>query len=565
MAALCPTQCGRTVLLFLVTTAAVLNTFLSVAGAATYFIDYASGSNSNIGTNSASPWKHCPGDINATGTPAVTTFSPGDIVRFKGGVAYMGEILLRWSGSASALITYDGNSSESWGTGKAIVDCAFALNAAAMKLQSGVSNVRIDNFELRNAGGYAADDPVVINAANGVYGNSTGAIRTPRDGWGIYMAGPNSNIFCANLYIHHIGIWHSTVGWDGRSISGTGILLKSPDSVTISNCEITKVGATGIGLYSVTKAHNILITDCYIHDDIPNWGIDIAPQAVGAVLSGITITKTRLIDLWSDWTGTPDDPNGTGTSAPHQNYIFFRASVPSTWVDVTVTRCYFGETSDTHTGTGGTGAVFINGGPSVDIYNNVFARNWSTTATIPLNYPAPSAMTQVVRIYNNTFLRGSGTTVVSNGNNIVGRKLYIANNLFINDTGLPSSAAMIATPNVNDYPTVLNNNIYWSPDWSESQMYIAVMSGYRRLVDVKALGFESGGSYTNPRLADIANAAPILRDFHLTSASPALGRAAVLNSMFTIDRDGALRGARWDIGALEYSGAPIHANVQISP
>ena len=79
--------------------------------AATYYIDYDGGLDSNAGTIDA-PWKHAPG---ADGT----TLVGGDILQFKAGVVYRGEVKNLQSGTAGNQITYRG---EGWGTGKAIVD-----------------------------------------------------------------------------------------------------------------------------------------------------------------------------------------------------------------------------------------------------------------------------------------------------------------------------------------------------------------------------------------------------------------------------------------------------------
>jgi hypothetical protein len=53
----------------------------------TYYVNYATGSDTNSGTQ-ASPWKHAPGDSNATGNVKKTTLVGGDEVLFKGGVVY---------------------------------------------------------------------------------------------------------------------------------------------------------------------------------------------------------------------------------------------------------------------------------------------------------------------------------------------------------------------------------------------------------------------------------------------------------------------------------------------
>lgn len=96
--------------------------------AATYYVDFAAGSDTNNGTSTATPWKHCPGDANAAtgaGKPGSTNLAAGDRVNFKGGVVYRGKILLTWSGSSGANqdIKFEGDAAvHSWGTGKATID-----------------------------------------------------------------------------------------------------------------------------------------------------------------------------------------------------------------------------------------------------------------------------------------------------------------------------------------------------------------------------------------------------------------------------------------------------------
>jgi parallel beta-helix repeat protein len=90
----------------------------STAYGTTFYVDFVNGSDSNNGVSSSMPFKHCPGDNNATGVVAATALSPGDTVLFRGGVKYRGSINLSWSGNAGNPITYKGNG---WGTGKAII------------------------------------------------------------------------------------------------------------------------------------------------------------------------------------------------------------------------------------------------------------------------------------------------------------------------------------------------------------------------------------------------------------------------------------------------------------
>jgi len=93
---------------------------MGITFSAVYYIDFSSGSDSNNGTTTSTPWKHCPGDSNASGLAAATKLMGGDTVNFKGGVKYKGGINLLNSGTSSSRIIYSGNNG--WGTGKAIID-----------------------------------------------------------------------------------------------------------------------------------------------------------------------------------------------------------------------------------------------------------------------------------------------------------------------------------------------------------------------------------------------------------------------------------------------------------
>ncbi len=90
----------------------------------TYYVDFLDGDNQADGLSPQSAWQHSPGDRNATGNPGSVKLQPGDTIVFKGGVAYRGEIELNVSGSEGSPITLDGNSSGTFGEGRAILDGA---------------------------------------------------------------------------------------------------------------------------------------------------------------------------------------------------------------------------------------------------------------------------------------------------------------------------------------------------------------------------------------------------------------------------------------------------------
>jgi len=88
----------------------------------TYYVDFDGGSDGNTGLSPLSPWKHCPGDPNAAGTPTNTPLYYGDTIIFKGGVVYRGSIHCNRSGQAGYPIIYDGNTAGTFGAGRAIID-----------------------------------------------------------------------------------------------------------------------------------------------------------------------------------------------------------------------------------------------------------------------------------------------------------------------------------------------------------------------------------------------------------------------------------------------------------
>lgn len=98
----------------------------SIASAfgATYYIDFAGGNDQADGRSPQTAWKHSPGDKKATSNPAATELQPGDILHFKGGVTYVGEISIKASGTEGSPIIIDGNTDGSFGEGRAIFDGA---------------------------------------------------------------------------------------------------------------------------------------------------------------------------------------------------------------------------------------------------------------------------------------------------------------------------------------------------------------------------------------------------------------------------------------------------------
>ncbi len=92
--------------------------------AATYYVDFVGGADSNSGTATNAAWQHCPGDPNATGTASVTTPAPGDTLLFRGGVTYRGAIRCDFVGTAAQPIVLRG---DGWGSPNALLSGAELL------------------------------------------------------------------------------------------------------------------------------------------------------------------------------------------------------------------------------------------------------------------------------------------------------------------------------------------------------------------------------------------------------------------------------------------------------
>lgn len=87
---------------------------VSTSFAAKYYVDYAGGSDANNGTAYTTPWKHAPGDSEATvgSNPRTTTLAAGDTVFLKGGTRYRSKItpsLASGDGTSNAWIVWCGN------------------------------------------------------------------------------------------------------------------------------------------------------------------------------------------------------------------------------------------------------------------------------------------------------------------------------------------------------------------------------------------------------------------------------------------------------------------------
>jgi hypothetical protein len=520
------------------------------ATAATYYVDFSAGSDANAGTSTGAAFKRCPGDPRASGNAASTVLAAGDTVRFKGGVAYEGGIVLNRSGAVGNMITYDGNAGGTWGTGPAVIDNNNSVsNTYGFDASTFVRHIAIRGFTFRDIGGYAT-----LPAPN----NCASPVDTARTGTGIDLIPGCSNVVISGCVFSEIGEWQNVDPLADGAISGSGIALENASDVTIDGCEFTKM-SIGISVKAKNKGRtqNIEIKNCDFHNYL-RWCIDMAPRSS----DGVTFSNIRIHhNLFHDY-AEYDSANWKGCGEkPHTDGIFMRTAGMggSTWQGV---RIYANEFFNTTTSGGGTACIYISQGPSAMIYNNTFM-NTLHGRTIAVMYSPPAGTSpQEVQILNNTFY--NNTTAISLRDGTPGRVVKVRNNIFA-DIRTATSAVCVNLEDGTSDPTELDSNFYSIP--SPRQFVLLRNGSYKTLSEVRLnYGWETGtlfGPNGDPAFQDASHAFGAncrQNNLRLKPASPCAGVGASLSSIFTDDKDSVARVVPWTMGAfhlLAPSSAPM--------
>jgi hypothetical protein len=237
----------------------------------TYFVDFGSGVDSADGRSSSTPWKHAPGDSAATGGPSSVKLVPGDVVLFKGGVAYKGSIQIPASGTAASLIVYDGNSGSTWGTGRAMIDGETTRSSGIA--MNGKSYVLVNYFELSHF------DKTVSSTAVSVEGGSHDEIRGCRISDVYYPTNPGGT------------------SWEKQS--GTGISVNNSPFTEVNHDFVRDVGNAGI---TFTAESGVVVDGGRVAcNEVTNmnWGIAVAlgNSTVGTKITGVSIVGNYIHDF----------------------------------------------------------------------------------------------------------------------------------------------------------------------------------------------------------------------------------------------------------------------------
>jgi len=485
---------------------------MSVSWGTTYYVDYVGGANTNAGTSTALAWKTCPGDSAASGVAAATMLKAGDSLVFKGGVVYTGTVKIRTSGTAGASIVYDGNSSGTFGTGKAIIG---GQNLRYHGFEGAiVSYVIVQNFEIKDM------------KYNATASWASGAGLSIDDASYVTISG------CS---IHEMGYWNN----DGSIWpAGSGVCMLRPTNCLITGCEITKTGLAGI---SLNGAVNCIISKNNIHDYL-TWGVDLGGSF--RVATGNNVCDNTIHDLWqydAGYYGAAGDP-------PHTDYVFIRMGDGFHPVKNTVERNLF-YNNCTFTNFGGTAMVFLSYADSSTIRNNIFINPHEYCAAY---FGWTSAGT---KFYNNTIYapRTGGLRLETNGNN------DIRNNIIVGASELIDYAGAVDLQNL-----ICDYNCYYS---ANTARYVVQITPYtaHTFAAWQAMGYCPHGkvaaAISDMQFANVTGypTACQTMDLHLTANSLAINAGATLTTGCLNDKDFVARPQQgiWDIGAYEYKASTV--------
>ena len=566
----------------------------------TYYVDYSAGFDVNNGASTSTAWQHCPGDRSATGKAAIT-LAQGDTVIFKGGVTYIGQIVVDASGTSGNPITYDGNSAGTWGTGKAILNGNGVNNGIGFSITS-QNYVTIQNFEICHYGDYTPAQLATYNC--------TSNPLPDRDGTGIVLR-QVSNITIQNCYFHQIGIWQNTAPVNGdNDVSGTGIMAYSGNTIYITGNEFTEMSqpinlstdGTSPSLTQITVSNN------NIHDYI-RWLICIGSGANNSTIQDINIYGNSLHD-YPEYDGShsanfclnnTDDPHDDGiiflvaTSSGNQCYTNNTLGTSAHPISIYDNLFY---NNDTTSG-GGTAYIFLTQwGGTVHIFNNIFMNSHPQELGGDGNIYAQDGLLASdnnpsvdYHIWNNTFYDNDPAVYIRSMTpgydfNRPGYAIDIRNNLmYCANTFLYSPAIIVleadnATTITPSLPTTMDYNLYYlTPNntLQNDSFQLIDASANNNTYNVNysvaqiqsAYSFEKHGIYADPKFVNISYGLGVnssQNNLNLQASSPAINAGVSLASYFTTDIVGTFRpppkrtsqGSGWDIGAFEYQNIVVN-------
>jgi hypothetical protein len=466
--------------------------FASRASAGTFYIDFATGSDTNAGTSKAAPWKHAPGMAVCSGNCSSHAVAAGDTFIFKGSVAWDQTCypwVMGWSGSTGNPITFTVD--QTWFAGASWTQPTFDANHTQPDLGNGMLEAIAQSFlTFNNLNFINVATAQVSNSAKAVNFQDTHDIAFTNDTFApecwinLYFTWQSSGTF-SNVIVDHSDISHTAWGiawatWFGSSPGNAQV-----DSLTASNNNFhdftTQIGGGVHGdcihMFNTPDSDG---TQYFTNTKIFNnrWYGSFA-RSYGS--SGGMTSFVRMTD-------------GMDTPYVYNNIFSYSDSPSILLMQAPITLASNGNSH----------------GRNAHILNNSF-------------YGTPNGMSAAVDA--STY---SGLTMENNIFSGMGYAVYLE------DTGSQTGFSA----DYNDYGGLGNAIIQIAAGTSCNSADIACMRG---------LGYETHGAVLNPGWANAPN------DLHLTVSSLLAVDGANLSSVFTTDRDGNPRpgGGAWSMGAYQ--------------
>jgi hypothetical protein len=471
--------------------------------AATYYIDYETGKDTNSGSDTLHPWKLCYGMKGSAVSPLP---KGGDSLVFKGGVTWPRTTLplfqdyMTPDSSKGNRIVY--TSVDRWRKGavwtRPVFDCEDSLifksgttTQVAVVTFSYRNNVTFENIEIKNQGWSGGSGPL---PAISLYSGANMVIR--------------------NCHIHD---WMHYGDLDDKS---GGIRLQQ-----MTNCLIEKdtikgpnTDGWGCGIYIVgtmTESKGLEIRNCKI-SYINNGILGCAGQ------------NTSIHDNEICYQFNCSDP------AEHENGLYIMGSTGKIY-DNTLHHCY-------------AAMVFYLGTPghsNILAYNNYIHGCGPSTQLFTIDVDAtmnPDLM-DTFRLYNNTVVDTGGALMCFRivGRSVTLNKLDLINNLFVGMGGIP----VVSMENkITDLKC--DHNCYVTSNASSFWRYTTTQTD---LVGARQAHCDSNSIYL-PSLALTGGGA-------INDKSPIVDAGVSLDGYFKTDYEKVTRPQinGWDIGAFEYEPA----------
>lgn len=464
---------------------------------ATYYIDYVAGNDSNSGTSTAAPWKHCPGMAPFSGS---YTHSDGDQFIFKGGVTWPNAalpLLIADRGGASGNPDIYGAVDQTWYSGgswsRAIFD---GEGVEFTNYQTGSFNDRTQTSG--NVIMCFSDQYITIEAfeiKNFVWSDQESTNQS--DGWAV-MAYSCNYVTVKNVYSHDWVI-ATTVDekYGGIAGHGTTVGMVAEDCIVEGPTSINALYVTDTGPWVGAPEGMEFTSGCGYNSvqTVINCEVRYTTQGI---FGGASVCEGNLIEWCCN----------SFNSTTHENALWLYTGTASGNM---VRNIGEGVTCYLLPGWGGTPGT-------ITFYNNVLYNLGLTGSINPVNctnQAVVAANDNNIYVYNNILEHDAGFNL---GTAKVGDALddlRLRNNITINSTG---NIYTVVDSEANDYPV---NTIDYN-------------------YNTTLANFEAVGALESADFAPTQSIASVTDS------------GFDLSAVFTDDYLGNSRTAGWDIGPYEF-------------